>query len=344
MRRERRKAMGLAATPEVEILAEFLKQLYDLAQASTDQPLPKNVLVTTPYLLNLGPQDLDDALEFIGLTNLHNPSKNVYRSEIGVDMLPNVALSQAAASYAGLGFGLCEHWQDFATCKEEETNMMRPTEWGPAGHQVLQLTFTKDEFGINEYYIIDKVGGFQETSYCYQPKPDLGFTAAVKNESIFDVIKEQIIEAQWTFPSPYEPGQDTYPDAEMWGPHGIDGIILTGESAQEEPFLRTLKEALEEMSVPGLYEEAVWWEGLNATMGAARGAAVLAERWVWKGCEEGGRAYVDEEAVWNVEEEKVRAAEFERNFPYLFPKKDGQDDEEVVGGEETLESAKIELV
>jgi len=297
----------------------------------------------------MGPQDLDDALEHIGLTNLHNPSINAKAPDFGSDELSNVAISQAAASYAGLGLGLCEHWQDFEKCKGEENDMMIDNGFGPFGRQILQLTYTKDEFSINQHYVVDKAEGFQEEGYCYSPNTELGFAAAFKNQSIFEVIKEEIVNSQWRFSSPGEPGTD--PDIETYGAKGIDGIILSGESGQEELFLQCLKEALEEMGIPELYDEAVGRSGLNSTMGAARGAAELAERWVWKACEgkdeTSGSSYLDEETAWAMEEEAKRAAKFEYLFSSPTPRGSGVGvgmKGEDIEDEENFSSGKMELV
>lgn len=114
LRRAARKRLGYPASPDVGILASLLQELADAAQAHlpSSRPTLTSALAVIPNAMALYSEDVQDALEYIGLHAL--TGHNVY------------AVPRALpAAYAGYGMGLCEHPENFEECLEEEKGMER---------------------------------------------------------------------------------------------------------------------------------------------------------------------------------------------------------------------------
>ena len=235
--RRLRKLRGLPATPEVGIIGDLIKQLRTATEARLGRPITSAVLAT-PRLPRITNEDLDDAMEYAGLTNLKS-----YRTWTYV--------SEPQATFAGMGFGLCEKWGDIEKCEDEEATF-------PVAH-VLSVTFTHDV--LSATYIIAqdaRTVSFGSTTTRY----DLGLGTWLQNPgspTYWDEIREAIRRiAIISLPS-------------------IDYLLLSGEDATNEQFLETVKEALLPTALgnaPGIVRTSI--DPLH--VGAA-GAAEFAKRW-----------------------------------------------------------------
>lgn len=111
-RRDFRKSIGLPATNDVGTLATLISGLRALAEQQLGHSINSAVLVT-PKLVGIYKDDLDDALEYVGLV----PAPFRYK-EIKWD-----APHKLSTSYAGYGLGLCESYTDYSRCKSEEQEL-----------------------------------------------------------------------------------------------------------------------------------------------------------------------------------------------------------------------------
>ena len=86
-----RRKIGLAASPDVQIMSELVKKLLSLSKSDT---LPY-VVISYPAIAALYKEDINDIAEYLGLPKLTGLYKYHPR--------------EAYAAYAGHGLGLCEH-------------------------------------------------------------------------------------------------------------------------------------------------------------------------------------------------------------------------------------------
>lgn len=96
-----RKKIGLAASPDVQIMSELVKTLLSLSKSAT---LPY-VVISYPGIAALYKEDINDMAEYLGLPKL----TGLYKYHPW----------EAYAAYAGHGLGLCEHLEDKDRCKDE---------------------------------------------------------------------------------------------------------------------------------------------------------------------------------------------------------------------------------
>jgi hypothetical protein len=96
-----RKKIGLAASPDVQIMSELVKKLLSLSKSTT---LPY-VVISYPGIAALYKEDINDMAEYLGLPKL----TGLYKYHPW----------EAYAAYAGHGLGLCEHLEDKDRCKDE---------------------------------------------------------------------------------------------------------------------------------------------------------------------------------------------------------------------------------
>ena len=101
--------MGLPASTDVGYLAEVLSQLKVQVEEYLRQPI-EAAGVTSPHLVALYQEDLQDAFEYVGLRYLTFP--------VRYDVL-----YETSATYAGYGYGLCSDYTERLSCKEEQQDM-----------------------------------------------------------------------------------------------------------------------------------------------------------------------------------------------------------------------------
>lgn len=255
--RRLRRLRGLPSTKDIELLASVLDSLRTTTSAALGEPVVK-VLPSTPWLPNLQPEDFDEAFQVAGLELLHK--LNYYST-----------LQQGSAAWAGMGFGLCEHWRDREICLDEEDEMEYK--------EALLVSFTAEELLVEHLAIW---GAYRVAKYGTQRFPDLGYRAwreNVKNETFWDLIGEKALQM-----------------AQVTG--RVDELLLLGEYGEEKLFLDALWKALgSEFDVQQMWRP-LQTERFSAEFVAARGAAELGRRqqymrWdCWPGdwCDEGGDA------------------------------------------------------
>lgn len=110
-RRRWNKFLGRPSTAEVEIVATVIEKLRSAVDEELESGSMNKVLLTVPYLPGLYYEDLEDAMEYTGLTMLSS------HKHIG-SMVPEVG-----AAFAGSGYGLCQHYDDLDVCEDEEADM-----------------------------------------------------------------------------------------------------------------------------------------------------------------------------------------------------------------------------
>ena len=106
-----RKRFGYPASSDVGILAAMLREMVETAQANlpSSSPAITSALAIIPNAMALYAEDVQDALEHIGLRELSG--HNVYH-------VPRAL----PAAFAGYGLGLCADPKNFEECvKEEQT-------------------------------------------------------------------------------------------------------------------------------------------------------------------------------------------------------------------------------
>jgi hypothetical protein len=242
---------GLPSTEDIETMSYFLGSMKITAALKLYMPIHR-VLISMPHLPNLQPGDFSEALELTGLTNLK--SYKHYGP-----------LYQTNAAWAGLGNGLCEHWEDIEKCELEELDLQN--------RLTLTVSFTEEEL-IADVSIV--VNAHTVWNYRRERYPDLGYGSWKRNESnttFWQILGEKVLEI-----------------TEM-GDMDLEELLLIGEYGENKKFLDTLWNALG--GVKGVDIQALWrplqTSRFNATYIAARGSAELAKRWqgeTW-GCIEG---------------------------------------------------------
>jgi hypothetical protein len=198
--RKFRKARGLPATEDIGTLASFLQRLWNLTvehAAKNGAFLTGGVVVSSPLLPNLRPGDLEEALEYIGLHRL----KSYKHSDSGEP------LYQAAAEYAGMGYGLCKHWRDIRKCEDEEDHL-QPKE-------ILALSYTNEELILQRIFASN---AHHTLELARERVPSLGLKHQSDNPNFKEDISKRIV----SFVTRHTP---------------IGTLLIMGEGAEEEKFL-----------------------------------------------------------------------------------------------------------
>ncbi|KAF2875121.1 hypothetical protein BDV95DRAFT_591851 [Massariosphaeria phaeospora] len=100
--RKVRRAVGLAASPDVAVLCRMLKKLIKLGELV--EPSPSTV-ISYPALHALYYEDIEDAANYLKLRTL--PGNHWHPPH------------EITAAYAGHGMGLCEDFNDQETCRKQ---------------------------------------------------------------------------------------------------------------------------------------------------------------------------------------------------------------------------------
>lgn len=138
-----RKKIGLAASPDVQIMSELVKKLLSLSKSAT---FPY-VVISYPGIAALYKEDINDMAEYIGLPKL----TGLYECHPW----------EAYAAYAGHGLGLCEHPEDRDRCKDEgkklpvhETLLVEYTEQAILLHTTRLQTAVDVDWGSSDPHAI----------------------------------------------------------------------------------------------------------------------------------------------------------------------------------------------
>ena len=108
--RRAREAIGLPASADVGVLSRILKQLLDFPTLTLgDSPRVNSVVISYTTLYALYQEDIIDAGTYLGVETLYGQYLNQPHNMV--------------AAYAGHGLGLCEDYQDYKACEEENSDM-----------------------------------------------------------------------------------------------------------------------------------------------------------------------------------------------------------------------------
>lgn len=100
-----RKKIGLAPSPDVATISTLVKSLLSLNKS----PTAPYVVISYPGIAALYKEDINDAAEYLGLPKLMG--------------FYNYHPWEVYASFAGHGFGLCEHFEDKDKCQDEGSQL-----------------------------------------------------------------------------------------------------------------------------------------------------------------------------------------------------------------------------
>jgi hypothetical protein len=200
-----------------------------------------SAVVVLPNVIALYPEDVRNALEYLGLQALRG--HNVHT---GLRALP--------AAFAGYGIGLCAHPSDFELCLEEEREMPR--------RGVLTVALNSASLGVDArgmdtpMYVFDQDEAVLDWSGGLPPsKPDEIYWDRVRGDIryVVDVLVERSGKAQ--------------------GEKFVDDVLMVGEIGNDERFLDIVREIVAEVQEE---EATIWSEKPHLVV--ADGAAELAKR------------------------------------------------------------------
>lgn len=101
--------MGLPPSKDVGYLANVLSDLRAQVEKYLGAPI-ESAGVTTPHLIAMYQEDLQDAFDYMGLRYLSFP--------VRYDVF-----YETSAAYAGYGYGLCSDYTHRAECKQQQQDM-----------------------------------------------------------------------------------------------------------------------------------------------------------------------------------------------------------------------------
>lgn len=230
-------------TGNTGVLSSFLQEV-KVAIESKLQTTITDVFPVFPPLAAIDTDDVAAAFEHAGLT--WNTIDRQYHK----------ILWESNAAYAGLGFGLCDHWTDKARCEKEDRK--KPWEF------VLFLNFDNSSFSATLQYMQD---AYAHQIAGYQLDPKLGwwdvpvYEFKIERAEHFTKIENIIFDVAGAVPRPPKK------------------IILMGDHGLQWTFINLVRNTLFETfgwDASLLIEaNSGWWHG---GMTAARGAAEMAFR------------------------------------------------------------------
>jgi hypothetical protein len=206
-----RKKLGLPASAEVSYIGRMIRQL----RYATEQKLGheiKHVVTTRPELRALYHEDMEDALEYAGLEYVEVCRGCPVQFELW-------------SAYAGNGLGLCQNFTDIDECHKEMISMPFV--------KVLSLFYTRNGLQVHEGRLSSAYNWFKCADLrwdTYTVDFSVGsdsIPAAERAEEYWNKIRTQI----WTV-------------IQRQRPDPIDKVILQGESALNERFVREVYDLL----------------------------------------------------------------------------------------------------
>ncbi len=246
------KLCGRPSTPEVGTIAKLVKKLRTAVDEKLEHNRTKKALLTIPYLPGVSYEDLEDVMEYTGLTMLST------HKHIGDK------ISEVSAAFAGSGYGLCEHYDNIDACENEEADM-------PVSH-ILALSLSQTSFSAAYTYMQAAYRSILEKE---TTRFDLGLQNFPTNGK--DSEGEEALYWSRMRVTIVEVGRTS---------RGIlTTLLVLGENADNSSFVRTVQEALRELLPDASTQDIskmllLWkWDGEAEPLYlAARGAAELAKR------------------------------------------------------------------
>ena len=235
--RKARKAVGMPASQDVGYLAKVLLGLRAQVEEYLGQPITSAV-VTTPDLIALYQEDLQDAFEYAGLHYIVVP--------VRYDLL-----YETAAAYAGYGFGLCSNYTEQDLCKEQQQDM--PSE------DVMAVLYTRTALTVSLSVV-------KSAYYLYEP-----INRYLSNFSLgHDALPRTEYEEYWAAVAEF---LERIMKENPYYKRPTKVLLMGDESINDQTFMRTLANVLGEQ---GAESPKVLWE--DFTFVAAKGAAEMAKR------------------------------------------------------------------
>ncbi|MCJ1254121.1 hypothetical protein MMC24_001935 [Lignoscripta atroalba] len=233
--------MGFPASKDVGTLASVIRSLRTLAEEKLGYGISL-AIATTPRLVALYQEDIDDALEYAGLKSGSVPYQRFTKVAI-----PN----ELSTAFAGYGLGLCQSYTNSSKCSAEETDM--PVE------NILAVLYTRSALATS-LSTMKTPYGILDWPQDYLQDFELGYDSLHSNpseeyywEGVRDRIRElTVIE---------------------YDHKRITKVLLLGDSALDATFLRVL-----EQSVGSLQDDIPEILMGDPVFAAAKGAAELARR------------------------------------------------------------------
>lgn len=252
------KKLNYPTTPDVSILSTLLADLKDATERELSQPLAR-VAITTPSIPALTPEDINDALEYVGLASWMGEPE-FYPSRI----------VEADAVNAATGHGLCSNYKDLFSCWDDFDELVEMNGFSfPVGAPTPTLFFVS--FTRHHLYtsIIRPTSG-KALDWLTQDKVQiLDFDAGLdkftsEDEGFWDRLRGRILELP-----------------RAW-PRSVDRVLVAGECVMDYRFCGVLEDVLAGLNQGRGKENLLGSEtgvpGLDPTFAAARGAAVFARR------------------------------------------------------------------
>ena len=252
-KRQWNKLLGRPSTTEVGIIADLIGSLHTAVDHKLGLSSTNRALLSVPTLPGLSHEDLQDAMEYTGLTMLST------HKHIGDKV------SVVSAAFAGSYHGLCEHYEDIDACEDEEAAM-------PIAH-ILALSWSQMSFGAAYTYMQAAYRSILEKEATrfdlgLQDLPPGGEGSEEKKALYWSSMREMII------------------DVGRASRGTLTTLLLLGENVNNPDFIRTVKDALrvllpdastQEISIM-LSPEMQDGDEVEPLYLAARGAAEFAKR------------------------------------------------------------------
>ena len=229
--------MGLPASKDVGYLAQLLSHLKVQVEEYLGAPI-ESAGVTSPHLVALYQEDLQDAFEYVGLRYLTFP--------VRYDVL-----YETSASYAGYGYGLCSDYTERAACKEEQQNM--------ASEVVMAVLYTRTVLTVS-FSVVKSAYYLYEPDNRYLTNFTLGYDARsqwASDEEYWVEVAKNLEELMAENPNYKRP----------------DKVLLMGDQVHDNAFMQILEEVLRRQTTdePEILSQ-------DSQFAAAKGAAELAKR------------------------------------------------------------------
>ena len=229
--------MGLPASADVGYLATMLSHLKVQVEEYLGAPI-ESAGVTSPHLVALYQEDLQDAFDHVGLRYLTFPVR------YGL-------LYETSATYAGYDYGLCSDYTDRAACKEEQQDM--------ASEVVMAVGYTGTALTVS-FSVVKSAYYLYEPDNRYLNKFTLGYDARSRwasDDEYWVEVAKSLEELMAENPNYKRPAK----------------VLLMGDQVHNAAFMRILEAVLRRQTTdePEISSQ-------DPQFAAAKGAAELAKR------------------------------------------------------------------
>lgn len=260
--------LGYPATNDTAVISEMLKSLRLATEAHLGLPVA-TVGLAAPRSTHLSLDEINDALVYAGLEKAGSgPGHPLRLSE------------ELNAAYGAYGYGLCPSYKDPYLCEAEEDQFGE-------GEVVLHLDYTNHTLAAN----VDWIKSARQTGAQVRFVDwELGMEGKEKFEEddlYWSAVRQRIRDLTMTAKRPY------------------DRLLLTGERANDEKFLKVVKDGLSGIRagerLPAVTADAL----VDPLFVVARGTAEFQRRWQqgWfecvqpRGCRSTGVKYSQEQGI-----------------------------------------------